>query len=100
LDTKTQYIDGKFSDINLSTGQRKRLALIVAFLDDKPVYILDEVTADQDPKFRKYFYEELLLDLKKRGKTVIIATHDDRYFHVADRVLKLDYGQLNNSQQL
>ncbi len=97
LDTKTQYIDGKFSDINLSTGQRKRLALIVAFLDDKPVYILDEVTADQDPKFRKYFYEELLLDLKKRGKTVIIATHDDRYFHVADRVLKLDYGQLNDS---
>ncbi len=99
LDTKTQYIDGKFSDIKLSTGQRKRLALIVAFLDDKPVYILDEVTADQDPFFRKYFYEELLQDLKKRGKTVIIATHDDRYFHVADRVLKLDYGQLNDSQQ-
>ncbi len=97
LKRKTKYKDGKFSDINLSTGQRKRLALIVAFLDDRPLYVFDEVAADQDPQFRKYFYEVLLSDLKKQGKTIITATHDDRYFHVADRVLKLDYGKLQNS---
>lgn len=94
LDKKTRYVDGKFSDVNLSTGQRKRLALIMAFLDDKPIYIFDEVAADQDPQFRKFFYEVLLLDLKKQGKTIITATHDDRYFHVADRVLKMDYGRI------
>lgn len=96
LEKKTRYMDGKFSDVNLSTGQRKRLALIMAFLDDKPIYVFDEVAADQDPQFRKYFYEVLLLDLKKQGKTIITATHDDRYFHVADRILKMDYGRIKN----
>ena len=94
LDKKTQYVDGKFTETNLSTGQRKRLALIAAFLEDKPIYMFDEVAADQDPEFRAYFYNELLLDLKKRGKTVIAATHDDKYFHVADRVLKMEYGKI------
>ncbi len=97
LDDKTQYLDGKFTNTNLSTGQRKRLALITAFLDDKPIYVFDEVAADQDPQFRAYFYNELLMDLKKQGKTVIAATHDDKYFHVADRVLKMEYGQIQNA---
>ncbi|MBT3878585.1 MAG: cyclic peptide export ABC transporter [Candidatus Scalindua sp.] len=96
LDKKTQYVDGKFTETNLSTGQRKRLALIAAFLEDKPIYMFDEVAADQDPEFRAYFYNELLLDLKKRGKTVIAATHDDKYFHVADRVLKMEYGKIQS----
>ena len=94
LDKKTQYVDGKFTETNLSTGQRKRLALIAAFLENKPIYMFDEVAADQDPEFRAYFYNELLMDLKKRGKTVIAATHDDKYFHVADRVLKMEYGKI------
>ncbi len=97
LDKKTQYLDGKFTETNLSTGQRKRLALITAFLEDKPIYVFDEVAADQDPQFRAYFYNELLLDLKKKGKTVIAATHDDKYFHVADRVLKMEYGKIQLS---
>lgn len=97
LDKKTQYHDGKFTETNLSTGQRKRLALIVAFLEDKPIYVFDEVAADQDPQFRAYFYNELLADLKKRGKTVIAATHDDKYFHVADRILKMEYGKIQLS---
>lgn len=94
LDKKTQFLNGKFTETNLSTGQRKRLALITAFLEDKPVYVFDEVAADQDPQFRAYFYNELLMDLKKRGKTVIAASHDDKYFHVADRVLKMEYGKI------
>jgi putative ATP-binding cassette transporter len=91
---KTAYRDGRFSNIALSTGQRKRLALVVAYLEDKPVYVFDEVAADQDPHFRTYFYEVMLADLKKAGKTVIAISHDDRFFHVADRVLRMEYGRL------
>ncbi|MBF0286683.1 MAG: cyclic peptide export ABC transporter [SAR324 cluster bacterium] len=93
IDNKTRFVDGGFSNINLSTGQKKRLALVAALLEDKKIYVLDEVAADQDPQFRKYFYETILPDLKKQGKTIIAATHDDKYFHVADRVLKMEYGQ-------
>jgi putative ATP-binding cassette transporter len=90
---KTAFRDGRFSTILLSTGQRKRLALVVSYLEDKPVYIFDEVAADQDPRFRGYFYDTLLPELKRAGKTVVVVSHDDRYFHVADRVLEMDYGK-------
>ncbi|WP_349647371.1 cyclic peptide export ABC transporter [Candidatus Parabeggiatoa sp. HSG14] len=96
LDKKTKYRDGKFTNVNLSTGQKKRLAFIAAILEDKPIYIFDELAADQDPQFRKYFYEVILQDLKKQGKTIIAVTHDDHYFNTADRVLKMEYGQLIN----
>lgn len=93
IEDKTRFVEGRFSDINLSTGQKKRLALVAALLEDKPIYVFDEVAADQDPQFRRYFYETMLTDLKKQGKTIIIATHDDKYFHTADRILKMEYGQ-------
>ena len=93
LEDKTSLIDGKFSNLDLSTGQRKRLALIVAFLEDKPIYVFDEVAADLDPAFRQYFYEVLLKDLRAQGKTVVAATHDDKYFNAADRILKMEYGE-------
>lgn len=86
--------DGEFSSLALSTGQRKRLALVVALLEDRPVYFFDEWAADQDPEFRRYYYEELLPELRQRGKTVLAITHDDRYFGNADRVIKLEYGAL------
>jgi putative pyoverdin transport system ATP-binding/permease protein len=94
LEKKTKYIDGKFTNTSLSTGQKKRLAFIGAVLEDKPVYIFDELAADQDPHFRKYFYEVILKDLQKQGKTIIAVTHDDKYFNTADRVLKMEYGKL------
>lgn len=90
---KVQYQDGGFTSTNLSTGQRKRLAFIAAMLEEKPILIIDEFAADQDPQFREYFYETLLPELKEMGKTVIAVTHDDHYFHVADRVLKMDEGR-------
>ncbi len=93
LSGKTAFRDGGFTNTHLSTGQRKRLALVVACLEDKPVYVFDEVAADQDVHFRGYFYETLLPELKNRGRTVVVVTHDDRYFHVADRVLGMDYGK-------
>jgi putative ATP-binding cassette transporter len=94
LDKKTKYINGQFSQLDLSTGQKKRLAFIAAVMEDKPVYIFDELAADQDPRFRKHFYEEILPDLRRQGKTIIAVTHDDNYFHCADRVLKMELGQL------
>jgi putative ATP-binding cassette transporter len=92
---KTAFREGRFTNIQLSTGQRKRLALVVSYLEDKPIYVFDEVAADQDPRFRRYFYEALLPELKRAGKTVVAVSHDDRYFHVADRVLQMDYGALH-----
>jgi putative ATP-binding cassette transporter len=94
LNKKTKYVDGKFSHLDLSTGQKKRLAFISTVLENKQIYIFDELAADQDPRFKKHFYEEILLDLKQQGKTVIAVTHDDHYFHVADRILKMEYGEL------
>ncbi|MCX7096472.1 MAG: cyclic peptide export ABC transporter [Methylococcales bacterium] len=95
LHEKTSYSpDGYFTKTNLSTGQKKRLAFIAAILEDKPILIFDEVAADQDPEFRRYFYETILPELTGQGKTVIAVTHDDPYFHCADRVLIMDNGLL------
>jgi putative ATP-binding cassette transporter len=86
--------DGRFSTTALSQGQRKRLALLTAYLEDRPFYLFDEWASDQDPVFKDVFYTRLLPELKKRGKAVLVITHDDRYFWVADRVIKLDYGKV------
>jgi len=94
LNHKVQVANGALSTTALSQGQRKRLALLTAYLEDRPFYIFDEWAADQDPVFKEIFYKQLLPDLKQRGKGILVITHDDRYFHMADRVLKLDYGQL------
>ena len=98
ISSKTSFAEGRFTDTHLSTGQRKRLALVVSYLEDKPVYIFDEVAADQDPPFRRYFYETLLPELKASGKTVVVVTHDDRYLHVADRVLQMEYGKFGEAR--
>ncbi|CAM1365627.1 ABC-type siderophore export system, fused ATPase and permease components [Tenacibaculum sediminilitoris] len=81
-------------DKNLSKGQQKRLALIYALLEDKDIIVLDEWAAEQDPRFRKYFYEEILPRLKKQGKTIIAITHDDEYFDRATRVIKFNFGKI------
>jgi putative pyoverdin transport system ATP-binding/permease protein len=94
LDHKVQVEDGILSTIDLSQGQRKRLALLTAYLEDRAVYIFDEWAADQDPVFTRTFYLELLPELKRRGKLTIVITHDDRYYYVADRVIKLEYGTI------
>lgn len=91
---KTAFADGRFTQLTLSTGQRKRLALVAALLEDREIYMFDEWAADQDPHFRKYFYERILPELKRRNKTILAVSHDDRYWDSADRVVKLDYGQV------
>ena len=86
--------NGKFMDLKLSTGQKKRLAFIVCCLDDKPFMLFDEWAAEQDPEFRAYFYMEILPQLKRKGKGIIVITHDDRFFHMADKVIKLERGKM------
>jgi len=96
LDEKVELVDGMFTTISLSTGQRKRLHLLRCFLEDKPIYIFDELAADQDPQFRNFFYRTMLPQMRDEGKIIIAVTHDDHYFDVADRVIKLDYGQIDD----
>ncbi len=95
LDSKVSIENGALSTIDLSQGQRKRLALLGAYLEDRPIYLLDEWAADQDPSFRHFFYFQLLPDLKQRGKTVLAITHDDQYYRVADRIIRLDEGRVS-----
>jgi putative pyoverdin transport system ATP-binding/permease protein len=94
LDQKVEIKDNRYSTINLSSGQRKRLALLQCYLEDSPVYLFDEWAADQDPEYRHFFYRTLLPEMKRAGKIIIAITHDDHYFDVADRVLKMNQGQL------
>jgi putative ATP-binding cassette transporter len=99
LTEKVAIEDGRLSDLRLSTGQRKRLALLLGVLEDRPILLLDEWAADQDPVFRRVFYLEILPLLRAAGRTIVAITHDEAYFHVADRILKLDAGRLVEAPQ-
>lgn len=94
MDRVTRLIGDRFERLDLSAGQRKRLALIAALLEARPLLVLDEWAADQDPHFRRKFYREILPALKARGTTVVAVTHDDAYFDVADRRFHLEEGRL------
>lgn len=95
LESEIQINDsGEFESLNLSTGQKKRLAFIISCLENKPLLLFDEWAAEQDPEFRNYFYTQLLPMLKKQGKGVIVITHDDRYFNMGDRLVVLERGKI------
>jgi putative ATP-binding cassette transporter len=90
---RVSLVEGRFPDLELSRGQRARLAFVLALLEDRPVYVFDEWAAEQDPSFRRRFYEEFVPALKARGKTVIVITHDERFFHLADRLWHVTEGK-------
>lgn len=94
LEKKVTIVDGKFSTLLLSDGQKKRLALLVEFLGDKQLYLFDEWAADQDPDFKRIFYQQILPELKRKGKAVVVISHDDRYFDVADKVIVMEDGKV------
>lgn len=96
LAQKVSVQNGRLSTTVLSQGQRKRLALLSAYLENRSIYLFDEWAADQDPIFREIFYTQLLAELKQRGKTVLVISHDDHFFHIADRIIKLDYGRIES----
>jgi putative pyoverdin transport system ATP-binding/permease protein len=94
IEGKSDIVDRSFSTVALSSGQRKRLAMIALMLEDKPICVFDEWAADQDPHFREKFYREIVPYLRGAGKTIIAVTHDERYFPVADVRLHLEEGRL------
>lgn len=94
LDHKVKVTNGELSTLELSQGQRKRLALLTALMEDRVLYVFDEWAADQDPVFKKVFYTEFLPTLKARGKTILVITHDDSYYALADRLIKLENGHI------
>jgi cyclic peptide transporter len=97
LGDKTGLKDGQFRTLELSGGQRRRLALIVSLLEMRPILLLDEWTAEQDPEFRRKFYDELLPDMMKAGATVVVITHDDRYLdelNLPARRIRMDEGRI------
>jgi cyclic peptide transporter len=95
LAVKIRIENNEYNTIELSSGQRKRLGLLQCYLEDAPIFLFDEWAADQDPHYRNFFYKTLLPELKSMGKIVIAITHDDNYFHVADRVMEMRNGTLN-----
>jgi len=94
LEEKVSVSEGRFSTTSLSHGQRRRLALLIAYLENRPFYIFDEWAADQDPEYKRFFYVQLLPELRAKGKGVVVVTHDDRYFHLGDRVVKFEEGRV------
>lgn len=94
INDKVSVTQGRLSTTSLSQGQRKRLALVLLYMENRQVLLLDEWAADQDPVFREVFYREILPELQQAGKTIIAISHDDHYFDVADRIYKLDCGKL------
>jgi len=99
LTDKVSIAHARLSDTRLSAGQKKRLALLLSLLEQRPVLVLDEWAADQDPAYRELFYHQLLPALRAEGLTVFAITHDDKYFGQADRILKADTGQLSELEQ-
>ncbi|MDE9459571.1 ATP-binding cassette domain-containing protein [Xenorhabdus bovienii] len=93
LSNTIYYQNGMLSSLELSTGQRNRVALLQSYLDDRNIYFFDEWAAAQDPEFKCHFYKKLLPELKAKGKTVIAISHDEQYFCCADRLIKLCDGK-------
>lgn len=100
LQHKVRVQKGRFSTVDLSQGQRKRLALLTACLEDSPIFLFDEWAADQDPEFREVFYHQLLPELKAQGKTIVVISHDDAYYGVGDRLIRLDSGRVVDAQPI
>lgn len=95
MEGKLQIENGRILNASeLSLGERKRLALMFTYIDDKPIIILDEWAADQDPNFKEIFYKDILREFKDRGKLIVIISHDDRYFGVPDRMVRLERGKV------
>ncbi len=78
---------------DMSGGQRQRVAIARAVAGDPPIILADEPTASLDAK-SGLLVMELLKDLaKQQHSTVVVVTHDNRIYHLADRILHIEDGQ-------
>ncbi len=95
LGLQSKVFEGKeLPTVDLSSGQKKRMALLAAIMENRQILLLDEVAADFDPHFREVYYNEILPELKREGRTLFVISHDDRYYHIADRVLTMREGSI------
>jgi cyclic peptide transporter len=92
LSEKVRITNGRYSTTDLSEGQRRRLALLQCYLEDCPIFLFDELAAHQDVEYKKLFYNQLLPDMRSKGKIIIVITHDEPYYGVADKLIKMDAG--------
>ncbi|HIH3677128.1 TPA: microcin J25 efflux ABC transporter YojI [Escherichia coli] len=92
---KLELSNGRIVNLKLSKGQKKRVALLLALAEERDIILLDEWAADQDPHFRREFYQVLLPLMQEMGKTIFAISHDDHYFIHADRLLEMRNGQLS-----
>ncbi|MBQ4862203.1 cyclic peptide export ABC transporter [Pseudoalteromonas sp. MMG013] len=99
LEGKVEFKNGVFSTLSLSDGQKRRLALIVAYLDDTDLYLFDEWAADQDPHYKDVFYKQLLPELKEKGKAIVAITHDDRYYSYCDQLIIMEEGSISKIER-
>ena len=91
---KLELNNGKILNLKLSKGQKKRGAVLLALAEERDILLRDEWAADQDPHFRRDFYQVLLPLMQQMGKTIFAISHDDHYFVHADRLLEMRNGQL------
>lgn len=94
LDDKVEIVDGIIKNNHLSTGQKKRLALLIAICEQRDILLLDEWAGEQDPHYRHYFYQTILPILQAMGKTLFVISHDNAYFDQADRLFEMRGGVL------
>jgi putative ATP-binding cassette transporter len=93
-------LGNSFSTLDVSQGQRRRLALLGVWLEDRPICILDEWAANQDPSFKQEFYYKLLPALRAAGKALLVISHDESQFDIADRVVHLQDGRILDESPL
>jgi ATP-binding cassette subfamily C protein len=91
LPEKYQTILGEFG-ANISGGQRQRLALARAIVNDPPILIMDESTAGLDPVSESQVLDKILYH--RRGKTTILISHRPRIIGRADWIILLEQGRL------
>lgn len=85
--------------LNLSDGQKQRFALARVLLRDSRIILLDEPTSSVDQN-TAYLIGELLSDMANEGKIVVCATHDQRLFRGAHRIVELDNGRMKHDRVL
>ncbi len=91
LPDKYQTVLGEFG-ANISGGQRQRLAIARAIVNNPPILILDESTAGLDPASEAEVLEQLLM--YRHGKTTIFISHRPRVIDRADWIIMLERGRL------
>ena len=81
----------------LSGGERQRVAIARALMNDPSLILADEPTASLDSTRGREVVEMLARDVKTRGKSAIMVTHDERMLDLCDRVVRIADGRLESA---